>query len=164
MQTLEYKTIDKTTWGPGPWQDEPDKVQWQDAATGLPCLIVRNMYSGNLCGYVGLAPGHPLYLCSHHDCNPQTHYGLSFSGGCSHGPEEQSICHKPDVGEPDNVWWLGFDCGHAPSDAQPGLVAHYKSTGTAPDMVAFFSRGQYRDLAYVKNEVTKLAQQLVVMT
>jgi hypothetical protein len=38
MDTIEYRTIDKSQWGPGPWQDEPDKKQWQDEATGLPCL------------------------------------------------------------------------------------------------------------------------------
>lgn len=36
METLEYRTKDKSTWGDGPWQQEPDKKQWQDAATGLP--------------------------------------------------------------------------------------------------------------------------------
>ena len=41
METIDYRTVDKTTWGAGPWQDEPDKKQWRDE-TGFPCLIVRN--------------------------------------------------------------------------------------------------------------------------
>lgn len=62
MNTIEYTTIDKSTWGPGPWQDEPDKIQYVDEATGLPCLIVRNGKEiGALCGYVGVLPGHPLH-------------------------------------------------------------------------------------------------------
>lgn len=40
MQTIEYRTIDKTAWGDGPWLNEPDKKQWQDVETGLPCLAV----------------------------------------------------------------------------------------------------------------------------
>jgi hypothetical protein len=47
-------------WGEGPWQSEPDLVEWRDAATGYPCLIVRGSM-GALCGYVGLPPGHPLH-------------------------------------------------------------------------------------------------------
>lgn len=60
LETKEWKTIDKAGWGPGPWQDEPDKKQWQDEETGLPCLIVRGP-SGALCGYVGVSESHPLH-------------------------------------------------------------------------------------------------------
>lgn len=60
METREYRTVDKSAWGPGPWQDEPDKRQWQDEATGLPCLIVRNP-AGALCGYVGVSKEHPAF-------------------------------------------------------------------------------------------------------
>lgn len=31
--------IDKSGWGPGPWQDEPDRKEWTHA--GFDCLIVR---------------------------------------------------------------------------------------------------------------------------
>ena len=60
METLEYRTVDKSSWGLGPWMNEPDKKQWQDAETGYPCLIVRNN-GGALCGYVGVPESHPLY-------------------------------------------------------------------------------------------------------
>jgi hypothetical protein len=42
METIEYRTQDKTQWGNGDWQNEPDKKQWQDTETGYPCLIVCN--------------------------------------------------------------------------------------------------------------------------
>ena len=42
METKEYRFVDKSDWDRGPWDDEPDKVQWQDVATGLPCIAVRN--------------------------------------------------------------------------------------------------------------------------
>ncbi len=58
MFTKEWQgVVDKSEWGPGPWQDEPDKAQWLDAGSRLPCLIVRGPV-GALCGYVGLPPGH----------------------------------------------------------------------------------------------------------
>jgi hypothetical protein len=60
METKEYRTRDKSEWGPGAWQDEPDKAQFMDEPTGLPCLIVRNN-SGALCGYVGVTEGHPYF-------------------------------------------------------------------------------------------------------
>jgi hypothetical protein len=31
-----YTTVDKSEWGAGPWNDEPDKVQFTDKETGLP--------------------------------------------------------------------------------------------------------------------------------
>jgi hypothetical protein len=39
MKAIEYLFLDKSEWGAGPWQIEPDKVQWQDNETGLPCLV-----------------------------------------------------------------------------------------------------------------------------
>lgn len=39
--------IDKSAWGPGPWQDEPDRVEWEHA--GLPCLMVRSRDLGQWC-------------------------------------------------------------------------------------------------------------------
>lgn len=46
MKTIEYRTDDKSGWQPGPWMNEPDKKQWQDPETGLPCLIVRRPRRG----------------------------------------------------------------------------------------------------------------------
>ena len=37
-------------------------------------------------------------------------------------PEKSGICHIPDQGEPDDVWWLGFDCLHG-GDLAPGMMA-----------------------------------------
>lgn len=54
MERIEYRgVVDKSGWARGVWDSEPDKIQWQDAETGLPCLIVRGPV-GALCGYVGV--------------------------------------------------------------------------------------------------------------
>ncbi len=58
MEKIEYRTVDKTGWGEGPWQSEPDKRQWQDEATGLPCLIVR----GPAIAVLRRSPGTTLYM------------------------------------------------------------------------------------------------------
>jgi len=78
--SIEYRTIDKSEWGEGPWQDEPDKVQWTDAATGLPCLMVRNHHAGHWCGYAGVALSHPAYGLSYEGDESEAHraYMASF--------------------------------------------------------------------------------------
>src|SRR5215471_6126536 len=90
--------IDKQAWGEGPWQTEWDKLQWVDAASGLDCLIVRNDHAGTLCGYVGVAEGHPAFGL-HYDAASElappddegyrglaVHGGLSFAGVCQEDP------------------------------------------------------------------------------
>ena len=51
--------IDKSTWGDGPWQQEPDRVEFRHP--GLPCLLVRHPRLGVWCGYAAVPPGHALY-------------------------------------------------------------------------------------------------------
>lgn len=162
MKRIEYRTIDKSQWGEGPWQNEPDKIQWQDEETGYPCLIHRS-HMGFLCGYVGLQSTHPLYGQHYdkaQDC--EVHGGLTYGAGCMHTDDEShGICHKPEAGEPDNVWWLGFDCGHI-FDFNPYMEIHYKELGI--DRKPFFDeRMEYRDIAYVTSECQKLAKQLKAM-
>lgn len=148
----EYRTVDKSTWGGGPWDAEPDKVQYRDESTGLACLAVRSSRLGCWCGYVGVPPEHPLHGVDFDNeavRSVEVHGGLSFSGACS--PSEtpdRGICHVPEPGAPE-VWWLGFDCGHA-WDVSPLMAERY---GVAPDQT-------YRTLAYVERELVGLASQL----
>jgi hypothetical protein len=153
---IEYSTIDKSDWDDGPWQSEPDKRQWTDEKTGLPCLIVRGP-SGALCGYVGVDSAHPLYKVDYDDAYSkagiEAHGGLTFASGCQDSADpSQGICHIPEPGKPDDVWWFGFDCAHS-GDLCP---AFSRDRG-----FGLFHDEQYRDIAYVEREVAALAQQLV---
>lgn len=151
---LPHKFKYRDRWLEGPWDLEPDKMQWQDEATGLPCLIVRGP-TGALCGYVGVPPGH-----SAHGKDPfgddgfnleEAHGGLTFAGGCQENPE--GICHKVEPGEPDDVWWLGFDCAHA-WDYQPGQ-------GDWQDECRHPRYDQtYRNVGYVKKCIEGMAAEL----
>lgn len=140
-------------FGPGLWVDEPDRIEWR--AHGLPCLIQRNYSFGNLCGYVGVPPGHPAHGkgIDTPDADLDVHGGVTYASACN-----GHICHVPAPGEPDDVWWLGFDCGHAwdlaPHDAKhsPGLYVGEQS-GMLP-------RPQYRDIAFVRVQCEQLAEQL----
>lgn len=148
MESKEYRTVDKSSWKRGPWDNEPDKAQWPDPTTSLPCLIVRGP-SGALCGYVGVDESHPLYKVDYDNVDVEVHGGLTFASLCADTDDESKhICHVPGPGEPDHVWWLGFDCAHA-WDLRPG----YERRWRMGDEV-------YRDFEYVKAEVTSLASQL----
>jgi hypothetical protein len=159
METIEYRdAVDKSGWPSGPWQSEPDKKQWEDPATGMPCLIVRGP-AGALCGYVGVALGHPCFgrdYCHEAVTALEVHGGITFGNRCQpNAPEARGICHKVGKGENDEVWWLGFDCAHL-HDLCPMIeLLHWRGL-----------HGQrqrdetYKDWAYVTREVEKLAQQL----
>lgn len=173
METKEYRTVDKSTWLRGEWDDEPDKKQFTDEETGLPCLIVRGPHGG-LCGYVGVAEGHKFHGVDYGQC-PQkcksghvycehspgavldVHGGITFAAFCADTDDESKhICHVPGPGEPDHVWWLGFDCAHS-GDYSPGYAKEYPRV---------FSNGwgeTYRDMMYVTHQVKKLAAQLAAI-
>lgn len=153
METIEYRdVVDKSGWERGPWDDEPDKIQWPDEATGLPCLIVRGPV-GALCGYVGVPAGHPWHGVDWDGVEPYpaVHGGLTFAGACSHEDRAWSICHDPGGGA-DDVWWLGFDCAHA---------GDYTSMSSPARVRRLFPHlgDTYRPIAYVRGQVTKLARQ-----
>lgn len=226
MKRIEYRNVvDKAGWPHGPWCDEPDKIQWQDEATGLACLIIRGP-EGALCGYVGVPLGHPLHgidygqcpqgeacpermkyqsWCSHSpDSALKVHGGITFAGGCSdtgrdkwekwrsQKPELEReakrspigdaarslkewagcwddydawserararlICHIPAPGEPDHVWWFGFDCAHA-GDFIP---SYERKTGwSSMAEYRWGSMAEYRDHTYVADQCHQLARQL----
>lgn len=161
METKQWTFVDKSKWSRGKWDGEPDKMQWTDEATGLPCLIHRGP-SGALCGYVGVAEGHPAFGLEYDsvrvkapedsdDEYPDVHGGLTFSDFCSPEvtDEGRGICHVAGPGEPDRVWWLGFDCAHG-WDFCPSYASARELR----------SDETYRDLAYVQWQCRKLAAQL----
>lgn len=157
METREYHTVENKAaeWGDGPWVSEPDKKQWQDPATGLPCLIVRGPL-GALCGYVGVPPDHPLFKKDYDEADVSVHGGLTFAAMCNpEEKEDEGICHVPGPGEPDHAWWLGFDCGH-----HMDLIPYRPNAKGLEAFAGVMRHGTYRDIAYVTEEVTNLAKQL----
>lgn len=144
----EHK-IDRAKWPAGPWDSEPDRVEWRDPLTGLPCLIVRGDH-GALCGYVAIPPGHPFRgeQSSEID-NLQAHGGITYTDKCQpDGP----ICHVPLPGESDDVLWVGFDCIHL-GDISPG---HYQYAGGER------RPGEYRTVEYVRAWCKTLAAQIAL--
>lgn len=164
--------IDKSTWGEGPWQHEPDRIEWR--VGGLVALMRRNSRHGMWCGYVGVPAGHPWHGKKYHEIDADVHGGLNYADECmvarpGEDPREL-ICHVPQAGESDDAWWLGFDCHHM-NDLAPGFAAHERELAAnfraAGDIrgAELFERGPeffgltYRDVDYVRNEVEGLVQQ-----
>ncbi len=143
-------------WPPGPWDGESDKMQFADPETGMACLIVRNSI-GALCGYVGVDRGHPLHGRGYEQVGFfDVHGGLTFADGCSPCPDdpELGICHVSESGEPDNLWWFGFDCSHC-YDVTPGMIVMLAGLRN-PDN----DRRNYKTVEYVKAECASLARQI----
>ena len=153
---------DKSKWGDGPWESEPDEKRWKDWETGYQCLILRGPV-GALCGYVGVPLDHPAvgksYYSTDFDIDEiitggaiekakiqkkineiEVHGGLTYSG--------QSVPRDKDF------YWFGFDCAHS-GDFCPAIarVTHF-------DGVPYDSGDIYRDFAYVESQCTLLAKQL----
>ncbi len=115
---MEKLELDKSTWGEGPWQHEPDRLEW--CYKGFPCLIQRNHY-GVLCGYVGVNKTHPYYQKHYDEVELSAHGDLTYSDFCY-----RHICHTPLPGEEEDVYWFGFDCAHG-FDLVPAREARRKS-------------------------------------
>lgn len=146
-------------WGPGPWQDEPDLVQWTTEA-GLPGMAWRTPWTGCWCGYAAVERGHPYFERDWGAIEQGfgVHYGLTYSGRF----EPHETC-----------WWLGFDCGHC-DDLMPALAAQMRAL-RGPEYWAFYAAQgvelplpppsflglTYRDLDYVHAQVEDLARELV---
>lgn len=73
--------------------------------------------------------------------------GCRVHGGLSYAHECQGvICHAPK--EPDDVWWLGFDCAHY-LDLSPAMFTFSSS----------YPGETYRTISYVRSETESLAAQ-----
>lgn len=144
--SLEERTILKMRWGPGPWREEPDRLEWW--CQGMPCLVLRGGL-GQLNGYVGVPVGHPWY--EEAEPGAEAHGGITWTG-----KDDETISWQGLGGPIDERWWVGFDCGHA-WDIQPGLDAGLQTiTGSSrPHMPG----SVYRDLTYVHAQVEDLAIQ-----
>jgi len=141
----EERFYKRDEWPHGEWDDEPDEGSWVDEKTGFQCAFVRNGF-GALCGYVGVPSSHVLFGKTFDEMDPSpvlyVHGGLTY---VSDGSGATFYAVIPDL--PKDLWWFGFDCYHA-GDSSPSV--HPINPGSYT----------YRNLAYVKSEITSLAAQL----
>ena len=155
--------------------------------TGLPCFVIINEHLGHRCGYVGVSPNNNFYKI---DCNepvefldgtedysmgvniisvPQlgslsreveVHGGLTFSGD-----------QLPDIENEENLWFFGYDCGHAwdapdfitlrkllPPDSE--AIKNITKYQELTSQFLHNQSGVIRTLDYCENQCEKLAEQL----
>ena len=159
-----------------PWLTEPSREEFKHA--GFPCIIQRGP-AGAWCGYVAVTPEHVMHgkgYSSEYDdegnyVGPGPVEALDVHGGityANHCAEDAGICHKAEPGEPDNVWWLGFDCAHGgditPKHDDPESESNLRMRERHPDMqwgnFPWKKNSVYRDIDYVRRETESLAEQL----
>ena len=149
MSEQQSHAIDKSTWDKGEWTSEPDHVAFEHK--GVPCIIHRVDTHGGLCGYAAVEPGHPWHGYEEGSAiEADVHGGITYAGRC-----EGAICHVPKPGEPDDVWWLGFNCAHA-GDFSPGYSKHIKSYASTKSRDSV-----YRTVSFVRAECERLADQII---
>ena len=121
-----------------PWESEPDHESWRDERTGLECEVVRQSH-GALCGYVTVPEGHPAYLLEPMDSQFD---GIDVHGGITYAAPDRASGHR-----------VGFDCAHT-SDFAPDRDGAFAEPGDVAN---------YCDFEYVREETTRLANQLYRM-
>jgi hypothetical protein len=141
----------RKAWGDGPWSNEPDRIEWRHLE--LPCLMLRSAVTGAWCGYVGVTNGHPLYGESYEDVDLSAHGGLTFAEKC-----RGAICHVPEPGESDDVFWFGFDCAHGFDDCP--MLHRIDMPSHLGRVAAESDRWKYWNVDAVKREVERLAEQI----
>lgn len=138
--------VDRSKWKPGPWDNEPeDRIEFEHR--GMACLMVRARH-GSWCGYAAIPPGHPAHGKDYDNIDVDVHGGLTYANAC-----QGAICHVAKPGEPDDVWWVGFDTAHC-YDVSPGMLG-------LGDMWPDDPMASYRDAKYVKRECQSLVEQLL---
>lgn len=165
--------LDRSQWPKGPWDDEPDILEWIDEDSGLNCKMLRGP-GGHWCGYVGVPKGHPAFGMSYDPIEYETipepvefwrrhvtkrvEYAvreLEAHGGLTYAATEN-----------DGLHWFGFDCAHSDDlcPAYESTWASLKKHGLSlRGMRLTFDEAVYRDLKFVKNECRELAAQLAAI-
>lgn len=174
-----------------PWENEPNDLDFE--AEGLRCAMRRNEM-GAWCGYVGVGHDHPLFgLPYNHplklpmrwferrkglqgtgiiDLFLHAYSGKEIDEACPislafevHGGVTWADGELP-RGDGGDLWWFGFDCGHA-GDLVPRLAPYMRRIhNSLPEKLrraAERFRDEYRDQQYVVSECQSLAAQLVAI-
>lgn len=155
--------VDRTNWPKGPWDTEPDRLDFKTKA-GLPAIALRHPM-GHWCGYVGVTLDHPAATTGE-STEIDVHGGVTYAAPCA-----GRVCHVPAPGEPAEVFWIGFDFAHG-GDAAPSRIDRDLDLSWSEDgRTQFWSggnlhnhvRGVYRDLPYVRAQCERAAVQLAAM-
>lgn len=105
--------------------------------------IVRLQPLGHLCGYVVIPEDSEFYELSFEEMYEKAYDRIDVHGGITF------------IGDIDGQYCLGFDCGHVNDYIPPTKVVN----GVVYDM-NFVGKENYRNIAYVGNEIKKMIDQI----
>lgn len=139
--------MDKTTWGDGPWQNEPDFEDFM--YLGFQCHIRRHSANGNFVGYVAVHEGHPWHGVNYDGIRAEFHGGITFAGRYEEIYADEYL--------------VGGDFGHS-HDFSPAHHAamqeiYSRRTSLAPSRPFDELKRGYKDIEYVRIQVQELARQ-----
>lgn len=141
ITNLRYEVYPNRDLPPGEWTNEPDKIVWYFPQYNLMGMIVRSKRSGHLCGYIGVPEGHSLHGLHYNEASGSVHGGWTYGNSCG-----GHICHDALPGEPEHVYWFGFDCAQS-EDLSPKLP---------------YTTGTYKNIYYVAKELAEVAPELAM--
>jgi hypothetical protein len=127
---------DKSSWGPGPWQDEPDDVRWSDSVTGIRCMLWRASGVGRWCGHCSLPGGHPWERLRAEDIPVST---------VGHAITSKGVVN----GDGGGLIWIGFECDGLKPAVKVPARAHWLP---------------YRDQRYATGKVLRLTVDICLAT
>tara|TARA_R100001086_G_scaffold228144_1_gene147542 strand:+ start:145 stop:663 length:519 start_codon:yes stop_codon:yes gene_type:complete len=147
-------------WGNGEWVNEPDRIEFLLEGTWIPCLVLRNITGGNLCGYIAVDDTNLAYGVHYDDdllYDVNVHGGLTFSSmqdeSGAYWFQEESLAHYNET----HKWFLGFDCAHC-DDFAPALAALMRGN------TSVYRDTTYRNVDYVGRQIVDLADQIVKLS
>lgn len=127
--------------------EEPTEAQW--------LALGKKLYNPRLLAEARLYPDGDAAECL---AELRRQHAMTFMEWFD-DQQARRICHVPEAGRPDKVWWFGFDTDHA-GDYSPGFEARLKK---------YLERERedfgevYRTRQYVEGQCATLAAQLAAV-
>lgn len=160
IEKLKISTEDKSTWGEGPWQQEPDILEWKEH--GFHCMIKRAP-TGALCGYVAVEKGHPIFGLNYYKSDFYIEDVLSGEAVSEALLQKQineinvhgGLTYAGKWEEESDLYWFGFDCSHAWD-----FIPKYDEISELEKDTEWGAKKEYCNIAYVKASCNSLAEQI----
>lgn len=124
---------------------------------GYPCVVLFQP-AGYRCGYVGLPKDNQYYEKDYNDIPVDCHGGLTYA--------DRVLSYQDDK----DVWWIGFDCGHACDGFDIDKLKEYYADNDEVMKTINYMHGyhmmvnkehEFRTFDYVKEECKKIVDQLM---
>jgi hypothetical protein len=123
---------------------------------GFRCIITGS-YMGHRCGYIAIPKDHELYETDYDEIELDVHGGLTYADYSNNGYP---------VKTEEQVWWIGFDCGHYCDAKDLELIKSFgednKEIKVVLDIESKYpTHGTVRTVEYVEKELVEAVEQII---